>query len=125
MNGRGFITISMHELRRVKVIDSVVEGRLSGVRAAEQLGLSERQVSRLRRRFEASGAAGSGFRQAWQAEQPAVLDEPTGTGDCHHPGALCRFWADAQRWIAPSWQPAVTIRLSGIIVKLTNDAFHA
>jgi transposase len=48
----------MNELRRVKVIESVVEGRLSGVRAAEQLGLSERQVSRLRRRFEAAGAAG-------------------------------------------------------------------
>lgn len=44
MNEPGLVTISMNELRRVKVIESVVEGRLSGVRAAEQLGLSERQV---------------------------------------------------------------------------------
>jgi|GEM_PF-1992907 len=58
MNARGFVTISMHELRRVKVIEAVAEGRLSGVGAAEQLGLSERQVSRLKRRFEASGAVG-------------------------------------------------------------------
>ncbi|WP_241019152.1 helix-turn-helix domain-containing protein [Paraburkholderia sp. Tr-20389] len=58
MNEPGLVTISMNELRRVKVIESVVEGRLSGVRAAEQLGLSERQVSRLKRRFEVSGAAG-------------------------------------------------------------------
>jgi transposase len=58
MNEPGLVTISMNELRRVKVIESVVEGRLSGVRAAEQLGLSARQVSRLRRRFEAAGAAG-------------------------------------------------------------------
>lgn len=58
MNEPGLVTISMNELRRVKIIESVVEGRLSGVRAAEQLGLSERQVSRLRRRFEAAGAAG-------------------------------------------------------------------
>ncbi|QHE13084.1 helix-turn-helix domain-containing protein [Burkholderia glumae AU6208] len=48
----------MNELQRVKVIESVVEGRLTGVRAAEQLGLTERQVSRLRCRFEAAGAAG-------------------------------------------------------------------
>ncbi|WP_176048946.1 ISNCY family transposase [Paraburkholderia kururiensis] len=58
MNEPGLVTISMNELRRIKIIESVVEGRLSGVRAAEQLGLSERQVSRLRRRFEAAGAAG-------------------------------------------------------------------
>ncbi|XUW93878.1 ISNCY family transposase (plasmid) [Burkholderia sp. M6-3] len=50
--------MSMNELRRIKVIESVVEGRLSGVRAADQLGLSQRQVLRLKRRFEASGAAG-------------------------------------------------------------------
>src|ERR1700754_4661912 len=58
MNEPGLVTISMNELQRVKIIEAVVEGRLSGVRAAAQLGLSERQVSRLRRRFEASGAAG-------------------------------------------------------------------
>jgi transposase len=58
MNEPGLVTISMNELQRVKIIEAVVEGRLSGVRAAGQLGLSERQVSRLRRRFEASGAAG-------------------------------------------------------------------
>jgi len=58
MNEPGLVTISMNELQRVKIIEAVVEGRLSGVRAAGQLGLSERQVSRLRRRFEASGATG-------------------------------------------------------------------
>ncbi|WP_264160827.1 ISNCY family transposase [Burkholderia vietnamiensis] len=58
MNEPGLMTISMNELQRVKIIEAVLEGRLSGVRAADQLGLSERQVSRLRRRFEALGAAG-------------------------------------------------------------------
>ena len=28
MNGRGFITISMHELERVKIIEAVIEERL-------------------------------------------------------------------------------------------------
>jgi transposase len=58
MNEPGLVTISMNELQRVKVIEAVVDGRLSGVRAARQLGLTERQISRLKRRFEASGAAG-------------------------------------------------------------------
>lgn len=58
MNEPGLMTISMNELQRVKIIEAVLEGRLNGVRAADQLGLSERQVSRLRRRFEALGAAG-------------------------------------------------------------------
>ena len=58
MNGRGFITISMHELERVKIIEAGVQHRLTGVRAAERLQLCERQVSRLVRRYEAAGPAG-------------------------------------------------------------------
>ncbi|MGF6703012.1 transposase [Paraburkholderia sp. MM5496-R1] len=58
MNGRGFITISMHELERVKIIEAVVQHRLTGVLAAERLQLCERQVSRLVRRYEAAGPAG-------------------------------------------------------------------
>ena len=41
MNGRGFITISMHELERVKVIETVVEHGLTIVLAAERLQLCE------------------------------------------------------------------------------------
>ncbi|CAG4929027.1 ISNCY family transposase [Paraburkholderia saeva] len=58
MNGRGFITISMHELERVKIIEAVVQRRLTVVLAAERLQLCERQVSRLVRRYEAAGPAG-------------------------------------------------------------------
>ena len=36
MNGRGFITISMHELERVKIIEAVVQRRLTVVLAAER-----------------------------------------------------------------------------------------
>ena len=42
MNGRGWITISMHELERVKIIESVVQHRLTIVLAAERLQLCER-----------------------------------------------------------------------------------
>jgi transposase len=58
MNGRGLITASMRELERVKVIEAVVEGRLRCFQAAQRLGLSERQISRLCRRYEAFGPAG-------------------------------------------------------------------
>ncbi|KVD82942.1 ISNCY family transposase [Burkholderia ubonensis] len=58
MNGRELITASMRELERVKVIEAVVEGRLRCFQAAERLELSERQISRLCRRYEAAGPAG-------------------------------------------------------------------
>ena len=58
MNGRELITASMRELERVKVIEAVIEGRLRCFQAAERLQLSERQISRLCRRYEAAGPAG-------------------------------------------------------------------
>lgn len=58
MNEPGLVTISMNELQRVKIIEAVVERRLSGVKAAERLNLTERQISRLRRRYEQLGAVG-------------------------------------------------------------------
>ena len=58
MNERGFVTVSMHELERIKIIAAVAEHRLKVVQAAERLALCERQVSRLVRRYEASGASG-------------------------------------------------------------------
>ncbi|NLP65092.1 ISNCY family transposase [Paraburkholderia sacchari] len=58
MNGRELITASMRELERVKVIEAVVEGRLRCFQAAERLQLSERQITRLCRRYEACGPAG-------------------------------------------------------------------
>jgi hypothetical protein len=58
MNARGFITISMHELERVKIIEAVVEHRLKVFQAAGRLQLCERQLNRLVHRYEASGPAG-------------------------------------------------------------------
>jgi transposase len=58
MNERGFVTMSMRELERIKIIAAVAEHRLKVVQAAERLDLCERQVSRLVRRYETSGPAG-------------------------------------------------------------------
>jgi transposase len=58
MNERGFVTVSMRELERIKIFAAVAEHRLKVVQAAERLDLCERQVSRLVRRYETSGPAG-------------------------------------------------------------------
>jgi len=58
MNERGFVTVSMRELERIKIIAAVAEHRLKVVQAAERLDLCERQVSRLVRRYETNGPAG-------------------------------------------------------------------
>lgn len=71
----GCITVNMRELERVKVIAAVAEHRLKVVDAAERLDLCERQVSRLVRRYEASGPAG--LVSGWRG-QPSNRELPIG-----------------------------------------------
>ncbi|MFC0696083.1 ISNCY family transposase [Paraburkholderia humisilvae] len=52
------ITMSMHEVDRLKVIQGVVDGNVMPWRAAEQLDLSRRQIERLVIRYRAEGASG-------------------------------------------------------------------
>jgi transposase len=52
------IEMSVKEVRRLEVLRQVADGVLSQRAAARALGLSERQVRRLQRRYEGSGAAG-------------------------------------------------------------------
>ncbi|NPT42792.1 hypothetical protein GNZ12_16030 [Paraburkholderia sp. 1N] len=49
---------SRGEIERVKIIEAVVQLRLTVVLAAERLSCVSRQVSRLVRRYEAAGPAG-------------------------------------------------------------------
>ncbi|MGF6546677.1 transposase [Paraburkholderia youngii] len=58
MNATGTITMTMHEIDRLKVIQAVRESRLKPGQAAERLGLSVRQVERLVLRYDAAGVAG-------------------------------------------------------------------
>lgn len=52
------ITMTMRELDRLKVIQSVADSGLTVWRAAEKLGLSRRQVERLVLRYRQDGASG-------------------------------------------------------------------
>lgn len=54
----GWITMSMRELDRIKVIESIIEGRLKPAAAALRLCLTTRQVHRLVQRYRQDGAAG-------------------------------------------------------------------
>ena len=48
------IALSQKELSRARVLSLVTEGHLSSAEAAERMGVSERQASRLLKRFEES-----------------------------------------------------------------------
>lgn len=56
--GRGLVTMSQRELQRLAVLQGIQDGKLSQVQAAQQMGLSVRQVKRLCRRLRDGGAAG-------------------------------------------------------------------
>ena len=58
MTWAGTVTMSARELNRLEVLGRVIERRWTQRQAAEQLGLSERQVRRLCRNLERQGAAG-------------------------------------------------------------------
>ncbi len=52
------VTVTMRELDRLKVIEAVVEGSTTPMRAAERLGLTTRQVRRLVTRYRREGPIG-------------------------------------------------------------------
>ncbi len=52
------LTLSYEELDRVSVIERVIEKRLTQLEAARMLGLTSRQVRRLRRAYERDGPVG-------------------------------------------------------------------
>jgi len=58
MKDAGHLTMSTKELDRLEIIGRVLERRLTQRNAAEQLGLSLRQVERLCRAYRCDGAAG-------------------------------------------------------------------
>ncbi|MBW2397432.1 MAG: ISNCY family transposase [Deltaproteobacteria bacterium] len=58
MDTPGFLTMSTKELNRLEVLNRALERRLTQAQAAEQLGLSTRQVERLCRRLREDGPRG-------------------------------------------------------------------
>lgn len=52
------LTMSSQEIKRLELMLQLTDKTLTQVQVAEILGISRRQVRRLQRRYEASGAAG-------------------------------------------------------------------
>lgn len=71
--------MSQRQWKKLDVIDRVTRGLLTSEEAAEALGISERQVRRLRRRIEAQGSKavvhGNTGRPPWNRIEVAVRDK--------------------------------------------------
>ncbi|WP_243174585.1 ISNCY family transposase [Desulfofundulus sp. TPOSR] len=67
--------MSAKESRRVFVIEQAVKGKITNRQAAEVLGLSERQVIRLKERMKADGVAGLAHKNRGRTPKHAVPKE--------------------------------------------------
>ena len=74
------IELSQQELQRVKVIENAVMGRITVQDASRLLGISGRQVKRLKARYRAGGELGAA-RQPRAREAVGTVGSPA-TGDC-------------------------------------------
>jgi len=90
--------MSTTEIDRLEVVQRVLEHRLTRVKAAELMGLKERQVRRLCAAYEAEGAGGLVSRRRGRPSNnrtDAGLQEQANDA---HPGAI-------QRTLARRWPP--------------------
>jgi transposase len=72
---KGYVTMSQREVGRLEVIRSVATRQLRQADAAQQLGLSIRQVKRLVQRYRRSGAAGLVSGHRGKRPNNAIADE--------------------------------------------------
>lgn len=72
---KGEIFLSAKESRRVFVIEQAVKCKITSRQAAEVLGLSERQVIRLKGRMKAEGVAGLAHKNRGRTPKHAVPKE--------------------------------------------------
>jgi len=58
MSLEGLLTMSIKELKRISIIEKVVDKKLTQIIAAEHLGITVRQIKRLVRKYRQYGANG-------------------------------------------------------------------
>jgi hypothetical protein len=86
--------LSQKELQRVKVIENAVEGRLTVGQAGELLGLSGRQVKRLKAKYEPKGVDWEFLYDIFSMRQLSILldGDQYGFGrNRHHPSSFFLF----------------------------------
>src|SRR3974390_1713573 len=111
--------LNQKELQRIKVIENAVEGRIPVAKAGELLGLSERQVKRLKRRYQAATVewvrhGNIGRRRAWALKQSVrrkivnlARTKYAGFNDTH----LCEKLADQEGVIPVRTKPYTHARV--------------
>ena len=75
MDEARFLTMSRKELNRLEILGRALERRLTQAQAAEQLGLSVRQVERLCRKLRVEGASGLVSKKRGRASNRALSSE--------------------------------------------------
>ena len=68
--------MSQKEVKRARILDLLIEGKISQQEASERLGVTTRQVRRLTRRYQAAGLAGLVSKKrsrAWVPSSPCKL----------------------------------------------------
>ena len=66
---RGLLTMSTDELKRLSIVQKIVDKNLTQVLAAKQLGLTDRQMRRLVKRYKLYGAEGLVSKQRGQSRK--------------------------------------------------------
>lgn len=97
------------DVLRSQVMAQVMEGKLDQASAAARLGISVRQVKRLKRRLLDDGVQGLLSKKRGRPSNrrtPAAVLE----GDGPDQGALRGFWPDAGMGTAPVGQPELPIQ---------------
>lgn len=72
MSRKGIIRMSIKELRRVHILQQIVEGKLTQLEAGDVINVSDRQVRRLVRRFQEEGASGLVHRSRGRPSNRAI-----------------------------------------------------
>jgi transposase len=90
------VSLSYEELDRLGVIERVIERRLTQREAARMLGVTSRQVRRLRRRYERDGPGGLASKQRGRPSNrrlaPALRREALATVRSRATRASGRRW---------------------------------
>jgi transposase len=71
----GLLTMSRNELKRLAIVQKIVEKNLTQAIGAQQLGLTDRQVRRLVRNYKLDGAEGLTSKQRGQTGNRKYSDE--------------------------------------------------
>ena len=72
---RGLLTMSADELKRLSVVQKIIDKNLTQVLAAQQLGLTDRQIRRLVKSYKLFGAEGLVSKQRGQSRRRKYSDD--------------------------------------------------